>query len=154
MKTSGWIASGIGAVVLVGGGIWGVNALTASDDGTVTAVEETQAPTETPEPVETATVEPDESETPVAATGPIEVSAAPSEEPVLTGEDLMREYISSGFWWYVDASDEEILSLAYYVCDERYAGVPQSEIVALTGDGITDVQNADFVTEALRTLCP
>lgn len=32
MKTSGWIASGIGAVVLVGGGIWGVNALTGEPE--------------------------------------------------------------------------------------------------------------------------
>lgn len=153
MKTSGWVASAIGAFVVVGGGIWAATTLPADDETAYTGAYE-PAITETPEPVETATVEPEESETPVAATGPIEVSAEPSEEPELTGEDLMREYISYGAWWYVDASDEEILSLAYYVCDERDAGVPQSEIVALTGDGVTDVQNADFVTEALRTLCP
>ena len=121
MKTSGWVASAIGAVVLVGGGIWGVNALTASDDGTVTAVEETQAPTETPEPVETATVEPDESVEPAPEETVTPEYTELEQLFVDWARPLANSYIAN-IPELDEMSDEELLTAIHVACEAQDSG--------------------------------
>ena len=156
MKTSALIASIIGGIVVVGGG--GVAAgIAISDD---TPAIETVQPVETidathaPEPA--ASAEPVETSTPdpVESAGPVESVETPEPEPVLTGEEQMREIVEMGYWDYLHVGDDEIMSAAHYVCDQLDAGVPAESIVALTGPVVTDVMNYDFVTITTRTMCP
>lgn len=63
MKTSGWVATAVGAVVVVGGGIWAATTLPADDETAYTGAYEpaiTETPAASAEPVETAAVEPEE----------------------------------------------------------------------------------------------
>lgn len=145
MKTSGWVASGIGAVVLVGGGIWAATTLPASDEGTVTAVEETQAPTEAPDPVETATVEPDET-----------VEPAPEETVTPEYSEAESEYLYGAHqvlsYRQIDLPDAELLTAGYAICDALEAGEQLSDIRIIDGLEGTVLHN-DLNATARNQLC-
>lgn len=125
MKTSGWVATAAGAVVVVGGGIFAVQALTADPGGHTEFRDDTEtaytgayepAITETPEPVETATAEPDETVEPA----PEETVTPEFTEPEQVFLDWARpiyEFNRSTATRLPEMSDQDLLGALSKACE-------------------------------------
>lgn len=113
MKTSSWTASAAATVVVVGGGIWGVNVLTDEPDTeSAPVVTETPAasaePVETVEPVESPGADPLESPEAVEPTPSVDLSEGEAELVWLTQTQLLAD---------LELSEAEILEAAEFVCN-------------------------------------
>lgn len=148
MKTPGWIASGIGAVVVVCGDIWGVRALTNDEPETAYTGAYEPAITETPEastePVETPTVEPSEAPETVEPTPTVEYTEAESE--YLYGAHQVLSYRQ------IDLPDAELLTAGYAICDALEAGEQLSDIRIIDGLEGTVLHN-DLNATTRNQLC-
>lgn len=149
MKTSGWIASAVGAVVVVGGGIWGVNALTGEPE-TEAAPVVTETPEASTEPVETPTVEPTPEVEPTSA--PVTVEPQPTAEPLTPEDEYLRASgeIVRGFGYEI--TDDELMAAGEYTCDVLEAGQSWDGLVVI--EGITESMNNGVRAAAAKYLCP
>lgn len=117
MKTSSVVASIAAGVVIVGGGIFAVQALTADPGGEAHTIDDYAHSdvTETPEAVETATVEPDET-----------VEPAPEETvtPEYSESDQIFLDWAQGILAYdgLEVTDTDLLMYLDKACAEYAAG--------------------------------
>lgn len=139
MKTSGWVASGIGAVVLVGGGIWAATTLPSDDETAYTGSYE-PAITETPEPAETATVEPDESAEP-APEETVEPEYTEAEADFLPWARGYYEAYRADAPRLPEMSDQDMLDALHKACEIN--GDRSAELVVIPGFESIDDLNPD-----------
>src|SRR5690606_19116743 len=115
MKTSTLVASIAAGVVIVGGGIWGVNALTGEPD-TESAPVVTETPAASADPVETPAVEPTPEVEPTSA--PVTVEPQPTADPLTPEDEYLRASgeIVRGFGYEI--TDDELMAAGDYSCEK------------------------------------
>lgn len=145
VKTSGWVASAVGAVVLVGGGIWAATTLPASDEAT----EPETAYTGSYEPVETETSEPSVEPTEAVETPDVEPvpeeTVAPEytelEQVFLDWARPIYEFNRSDAPRLPEMSDEDMLEALYKACE--IDGDPNTGLSVIPGFATADDFNVD-----------
>lgn len=148
MKTSGWVASAIGAVVVVGGGIWAATTLPANDETAYTGAYEpaiTETPEASPEPVETPAVEPSEAPETVVPTPTVEYTEAESE--YLYGAQATVQLNG------VQISDADLLAAGYEICEQLGDSNNYESVRVVDGLDGTVLHN-DLNSTARSYLCP